>query len=41
VKEFSDYALEFCLSARSDRTLSPAAKVFMTVVVDYCRRYRR
>ena len=41
VKEFSQEALAFCVCERSDRTLSPAAKVFVAVVVDYCRRFRR
>ena len=41
VKEFAEDSLVFCVCARSDRTLSPAAKVFVAVVVDYCRRYRR
>jgi len=41
VREFSDEKLVFCVCERSDRTLSPAAKVFVTVVVDYCRRFRR
>jgi hypothetical protein len=31
--------LVFCICSRSDRTLSPAAKVLMETVVDYCRRY--
>jgi DNA-binding transcriptional LysR family regulator len=41
VKEFAHDPLIFCVCARSDRTLSPAAKVFVAAVVDYCRRYRR
>jgi DNA-binding transcriptional LysR family regulator len=41
VKEFSEEALVFCVCTRSDRTLSPAAEVFVAVVVDYCRRFRR
>jgi DNA-binding transcriptional LysR family regulator len=41
VREFSDDPLVFCICSRSDRSLSPAAKVFMDIVIDYCRRYRR
>jgi len=41
VKEFSEDTLVFCACARTDRTLSPATKVFVAVVVDYCRRCRR
>lgn len=39
VREFADEPLVFCICSRSDRTLSPAAKVFTDTVVDYCRRY--
>ena len=39
VREFADEPLVFCICSRSDRTLSPAAKVLMETVVDYCRRY--
>jgi DNA-binding transcriptional LysR family regulator len=41
VREFADDPLVFCICSRSDRSLSPAAKVFMNIVIDYCRRYRR
>jgi len=41
VREFADDPLVFCICSRSDRSLSPAAKVFMDIVIDYCRRYRR
>jgi DNA-binding transcriptional LysR family regulator len=41
VREFADEPLVFCICSRSDRSLSPAAKVFMDIVIDYCRRYRR
>jgi DNA-binding transcriptional LysR family regulator len=41
VKEFCEEALVFCVCRRSDRMLSPAAEVFVAVVVDYCRRFRR
>lgn len=41
VREFSDDPLIFCICSRSDRSLSPAAKVLTEIVVDYCRRYRR
>jgi DNA-binding transcriptional LysR family regulator len=41
VREFADDPLVFCICSRSDRSLSPAAKVFMGIVIDYCRRYRR
>jgi DNA-binding transcriptional LysR family regulator len=40
VKEFAPAPLVFCFCSRSDRSLSPAAKVFLDTVVDYCRRYR-
>ena len=40
VREFAAEPLVFCICSRSDRTLSPAAKVLMETVVDYCRRYR-
>jgi DNA-binding transcriptional LysR family regulator len=40
VREFTSDPLVFCICSRSDRSLSPAAKVFMDTVVDYCRRYR-
>jgi DNA-binding transcriptional LysR family regulator len=41
VREFGADPLVFCICSRSDRSLSPAAKVFMDTVIDYCRRYRR
>jgi len=41
VREFAADPLVFCICSRSDRSLSPAAKVFMDTVIDYCRRYRR
>ena len=41
VREFADDPLVFCICTRSDRSLSPAAKVFMDIVINYCRRYRR
>jgi len=41
LREFADDQLIFCICLRGDRTLSPAAKVFMDNVIDYCRRYRR
>jgi DNA-binding transcriptional LysR family regulator len=40
VREFADDPLVFCICSRSDRSLSPAAKVFMDIVIDYCRRYQ-
>jgi DNA-binding transcriptional LysR family regulator len=40
VREFANEPLVFCICSRSDQSLSPAAKVFMTNVIDYCRRYR-
>ncbi|MGV7218253.1 LysR family transcriptional regulator substrate-binding protein [Bradyrhizobium sp. UFLA05-112] len=40
VREFASDPLVFCICSLSDRSLSPAAKVFMDIVVDYCRRYR-
>jgi DNA-binding transcriptional LysR family regulator len=41
VREFADDPLVFCICSRSDRSLSPAAKVFMDIVINYCRRYHR
>jgi len=41
VKEFAADPWVFCICTLSDRSLSPAAKVFTTTVIDYCRRYRR
>ncbi len=41
VREFADDPLVFCICSRSDRSLSPAAKIFKDIVIDYCRRYRR
>jgi DNA-binding transcriptional LysR family regulator len=40
VREFASDPLIFCICSRRDRSLSPAAKVFLDIVVDYCRRYR-
>jgi DNA-binding transcriptional LysR family regulator len=40
VKEFASDPLVFCICSLSDRSLSPAAKVFQDTVVAYCRRYR-
>jgi hypothetical protein len=40
VKEFASDPLVFCICSLSDRSLSPAAKVFLDTVVAYCRRYR-
>jgi DNA-binding transcriptional LysR family regulator len=41
VREFAVDPLVFCVCTSKDRSLSPAAKVFVDTVVDYCRRYRR
>jgi DNA-binding transcriptional LysR family regulator len=41
VREFASDPLVFCNCYVSDRSMSPAAKVFMSTVIDYCRRYRR
>lgn len=41
VREFASDPLIFCICTLGGRSLSPAAKVFMDTVVDYCRRYRR
>jgi DNA-binding transcriptional LysR family regulator len=40
IREFGADPLLFCICSRSDRSLSPPAKVFMDIVMDYCRRYR-
>jgi DNA-binding transcriptional LysR family regulator len=40
VREFASDPIVFCICTLSDRSLSPAAQVFMDIVVDYCRRYR-
>jgi DNA-binding transcriptional LysR family regulator len=41
VREFAADPWAFCVCTLSNRSLSPAAKTFMTAVVDYCRRFRR
>jgi DNA-binding transcriptional LysR family regulator len=41
VKEFAADPLVFCICSLNGHTMSPAAKVFVGAVVDYCRRYRR
>ena len=41
VREFADDPLVFCICSRSDRSLSPAAKVFVDIVINYCHRYHR
>jgi DNA-binding transcriptional LysR family regulator len=41
VKEFASDPLVFCVCARGGQAVSPAAAVFISAVVDYCRRYRR
>ena len=40
VKEFASDPIVFCICSRSDQSLSPAAKIFLDTVVDYCRRYK-
>src|SRR5262245_958593 len=41
VREFASDLLAFCVCMPNGRSVSPAAKVFVDAVVDYCRRYRR
>jgi DNA-binding transcriptional LysR family regulator len=41
VREFATDPLVFCVCTLNDRSVSPAAKIFVDTVVDYCRRYRR
>jgi DNA-binding transcriptional LysR family regulator len=41
VREFAADPLVFCICTSSRRSLSPAARIFVDSVVDYCRRYRR
>jgi DNA-binding transcriptional LysR family regulator len=41
VREFGEYSLVFCVCELKGRTTSPAAKVFVQTVVDYCSRYHR
>jgi DNA-binding transcriptional LysR family regulator len=41
VREFAADPLVFCVCARKDRTMSPAANAFVEAVADYCRRYGR
>jgi DNA-binding transcriptional LysR family regulator len=41
IKEFTAEPWVFCVCTLSSRSPSPAAKVFMAAVLDYCRRYRR
>lgn len=40
VREFASDPLIFCICYLGGRSMSPAAKIFMDTVVDYCRRYR-
>jgi len=40
VREFASESLIFCICYREGRSMSPAARVFVDAVVDYCRRYR-
>lgn len=41
VREFAADPLVFCVCALDGRSMSPAAKVLVEAVIDYCRRYRR
>jgi DNA-binding transcriptional LysR family regulator len=41
VKEFATDPWVFCVCTLSGRSPSPAAKAFMSTVVNYCHRYRR
>ena len=41
LREFKDQPLLFCASEHKGRTVSPAAKVFVNAVAEYCRRHRR
>jgi DNA-binding transcriptional LysR family regulator len=41
VREFSQRPLLFCVCLPKTKTVSPAAKVFVEAVIDYCRRYKR
>jgi DNA-binding transcriptional LysR family regulator len=40
IREFAAEPLIFCICTFSRRTLSPATRIFVQSVVDYCRRYR-
>ena len=40
LREFRDQPLIFCASELKGRTTSPAAKVFVDAVAEYCRRHR-
>jgi DNA-binding transcriptional LysR family regulator len=40
VREFASDPLIFCICTFSRRTLSPAARIFVESVVQYCQRYR-
>lgn len=40
IREFASDPLIFCICTFSRRTLSPAARIFVESVTDYCRRYR-
>jgi DNA-binding transcriptional LysR family regulator len=40
VEEFALDPLMFCICVRSGRSLSPAAKVFVDAIIDFCRGYR-
>jgi DNA-binding transcriptional LysR family regulator len=39
VEEFAKDPLMFCICVRAGRSLSPAAKVFVDAIVDFCQRY--
>jgi DNA-binding transcriptional LysR family regulator len=41
VREFATNPLVFCVCTRKGHSVSPAAKIFVDTVHDYCRRYRR
>jgi DNA-binding transcriptional LysR family regulator len=41
VKEFATDPLVFCICVLKGRSISPAAKVLVDTVIDYCQRYRQ
>ena len=40
VEEFATSPLVFCVCVRAGRSLSPAAKVFVNAIIDFCQRLR-
>jgi hypothetical protein len=39
VKELMEDPMVFCVCVLNSRSMSPAAKVFVDAIVDFCQRY--